>query len=257
MNFREKWQETVSRKKSNLCLNIDAAEAEQRPEQNIGSEDKLTWAKRLIDETAHAIAAIKPNRQYYKDFSRAQMLELNSYAKDHGLLSIDDSKVADIGSTNDSAFYHAQKEGFDAITYAPFPGNIADACDQANKRNIGLIPLALMSNPEFLLIKNLMIEKLPAYEYFARTAKMHNAAGVVVGAPSASNHITETELKKIREHIGEEMTVLVPGIGNQGGRIEVVHKIFGRSAILSIGRDVVYARDPKAKIDGYLKLIDY
>ena len=51
------------------------------------------------------------------------MKEINDYAHSLGMLTIDDSKIADIGDTNDSAVYHAAKESFDFITYAPF-GNI-------------------------------------------------------------------------------------------------------------------------------------
>ena len=58
------------------------------------------------------LAAIKPNRQYFKDVSRDELKEINDYAHSLGLLSIDDSKIADIGDTNDSAIYHAAKRGF-------------------------------------------------------------------------------------------------------------------------------------------------
>ena len=73
-------------------------------------------------------------------------------------MSIDDSKIADIGDTNDSAIYHAAKGAFDYITYAPFRGNIEAACEQSKKHNVGLITLALMSNPEYALIKNTTID---------------------------------------------------------------------------------------------------
>ena len=255
MNFREKWRATVEKKSSTLCLNLDAAETGQRPQQTIGNQDKLSWAKELIRATEHAIAAIKPNRQYYKDFSRSQTQELNEFAHSFGLLSIDDSKIADIGSTNDAALYHAAIEGFDAVTYAPFPGNIADTCAMAQKRNLGLIPLALMSNPEYQLIKNLQIDGIAAFLYFARESSRAGAAGIVVGAPSPKNHISVDDLRQIKELITDDMTVLVPGIGAQGGDTAEVFDVFGKSAILSIGRDVVYAENPRERIDAYQRLI--
>ncbi|NRA68427.1 MAG: orotidine 5'-phosphate decarboxylase [Pseudobacteriovorax sp.] len=256
MNFREKWKATVERKKSVLCINLDPAELKQRDELNIKQSDKIQWSLDIIDQTAQYAAAIKPNRQYYKDLSRQDMLKINQYAKDRGLLSIDDSKISDIGSTNDAALFHAVEEGFDAITYAPFPGNLADTCQMALKRNIGLIPLVLMSNPEYKAIKSLEINQMKYWQYLAIESEKHQASGIVVGAPSTKNHISHDELNAIAESISQDMTVLVPGIGAQGGAFAPIIEAFGKRSIISVGRDIAYHESPKERAAYYFKEIN-
>ena len=72
------------------------------------------------------------------------------------MIAIDDSKLADIGETNDAGLYHASIEGYDFVTYAPFPANVAQASKQAIDRGIGLITLVLMSNPEHTLRRGIL-----------------------------------------------------------------------------------------------------
>ncbi len=256
MNFINKWQSCVTAKNSLLCVNIDPGEWGQRDHLTLDQgESKVSWAKSIIAKTAPYAAAIKPNRQYFKDISREELASINSYAHSLGLISIDDSKIADIGATNDAALYHAVQEGFDAITYCPFPGNIAETCEMAKQRNIGLIPLALMSNPEFKLMKSLTIDKLPAYQYYAKESYIHGAAGVVVGAPSPKNHILQEEVDAIKAIIGP-LTVLVPGIGAQGGYLAPIVATFGDQAIVSVGRDIAYHQDPASQARKYQELIN-
>lgn len=256
MSFIEKWQSHVESKNSLLCVNLDPAEWGQRESLTLKEGDsKVAWSKSIIEKIAPYAAAIKPNRQYFKDISRREMLDINTFAHSLGLLSIDDSKVADIGDTNDAALFHAVQEGFDAITYCPFPGNIAATCKMAQKRGIGLIPLALMSNPAFGMMKNIIIDGMPAYQHYAQLSRDHGAAGVVIGAPSPSNHITRKEMEALKSSIGP-LTVLVPGIGAQGGDLGPVVEIFGDKAIVSVGRDIAYHKDPAGQAQQFHESIN-
>ncbi|MBF0417715.1 MAG: hypothetical protein HQL86_05635 [Magnetococcales bacterium] len=79
--------------------------------------------------------------------------------------------------------------------------------------------------------------------------------GVVVGAPSAKNHITESEIRRVHEIIGKRI-VLVPGIGAQGGSLEFVLKTFGDYSMINVGRSVMYSKDPAEEARRYRDMIN-
>lgn len=246
MDFRQQWLAAAKNKNSLLCVGIDPAEPAQRHAQQIPlGADKLTWSLEIIDAVAPFAAGIKLNRNYYKDISRSAMQTLNARIHALGMVSIDDSKLADIGETNDAGIYHAKQEGFDAITYAPFPGNILQAAEQARKHELGLIPLILMSNPEYKLMKTAQIQGEPFYLYLARQSAKADVAGVVIGAPSQTNHITATEIAEVAALLPEALA-LVPGIGAQGGELGPILKLFGQRTIANVGRAIIFAKDPAA-----------
>lgn len=255
MNFNEKWNKAVEEKDSILCVGIDTALPGQRPENTIPKDTtRLEFALDLIEQTGKHAAAFKPNRQYLIGMSSDEMREITQEIHNRNAIAIIDHKAVDIGSTNDSAFYHAQQEGFDGITYCPFPGNVEEAGKQAHKRNLGLIILTLMSNPEFLSTKNAAFdfngEMVPGYIYYAHMTALYGAAPVI-GAPSEKNHVTEEQVQQIKNIIGDK-TALVPGIGAQGGQEDYLIKTFGRP-ILNVGRDIIYHENPAKQAEMYQK----
>ena len=251
MNFLEKYREAVENKNSILCVGLDPAEFGQREKNTIPEgADKLGSLSRLIEGVSPFCAAVKVNRNYVKDLSREELGEVVACAHNGGLIVIDDSKLADIGSTNDSGLYHAQQEGFDAVTYAPFPGNTEEAVNQAHKRGLALISLVLMSNPEFEARKRLMLDGKMLYEILAEEVKEYGVDGIVIGAPSPANHITEEEVERVRDIVGERF-VLVPGIGAQGGQADYLIKTFGSGLAINVGRSIMYSDDPVAAAERY------
>lgn len=250
-NFRELWADAVQKKSSLLCVGIDAAEPAQRGSSSIpAGVSKLDWTLGIVDQVAPHAAAIKINRNYYKDLSRIEMQKLTARIRGHGMLSIDDTKLADIGDTNAAAIYHAKVEGYDALTYAPFPGNAMQAAAEARQQNIGLIMLVLMSNPEFKLMKDAQIDGKPFYLFLAEQAAKGDVDGVVIGAPSPSNHIQAAELDALAQKLSSA-TILVPGIGAQGGEIGSILQRFGRRTIVNVGRAIIYADNPGAEAKSY------
>ncbi|WP_141731939.1 orotidine 5'-phosphate decarboxylase / HUMPS family protein [Oligoflexus tunisiensis] len=255
MDFRQKWLAAVQRKNSLLCVGIDPAEAAQRHgKQMPDGVNKTDWTLSIIDAVAPYTAAIKLNRNYFKDISRDAMRSLNDRIHAQGMVSIDDSKLADIGDTNDAGIYHAKQEGFDAITYAPFPGNTLQAGAQAKAHGLGLIPLVLMSNPEYQLMKSALIQGEPLYRFLAKQAAEAQAAGIVIGAPSSGNHITIEEISEVARILPEAL-VLVPGIGAQGGDIAPILRIFGQRTIANVGRAIIYAQDPAQEAKTYRDML--
>ena len=255
MNFKDKWLQAVDKKNSLLCVGIDPAEPSQRSKSCLPEGiSKLDFCLKIIEDVAPYSAAIKPNRQYLRDFSRSQFQTLNEAIHHHGMVSIDDSKIADIGDTNDSAFYHSKEEGYDAITYAPFPGNIKQAIQHAQNRDLGIITLVLMSNPEYLNIKNSQISGTRGFEWVASQVKSVAGDGVVIGAPSETNHLNAEEIQRTHEILGETL-VLVPGIGAQGGSLGPIVNLFKSLTIANVGRAIMYAPDPAEAAKSYHKMI--
>lgn len=256
MTIIEKWVETTLKKNSLLCVGLDPAEPGQRASGTIPENvSKMDWCADIIEKVAPYSAAIKINRNYVKDLSRDELKSLNDQIHHLGMLSIDDSKIADIGDTNSAGFYHAVKEGFDLITYAPFPGNIKEAAVSAKKHNIGLIALVLMSNPEYEVMKYAEFSGTQGYKYLANEVEKSDIEGVVIGAPSPKNHIKEEEISAVSNIINNKL-VLVPGLGAQGGGVEYLVKTFGRNSIINVGRSIMFADDPREQAAHYQKLIN-
>lgn len=247
MSFADAWRQTVSKRDSVLCAGLDPAVAGLgRGEKGLPPQtDRREWSLRYLDAVAPFCAALKPNVQYWKGPGDiAALEEVCAAARDLGLLVIEDAKLADIGPTNDAGFYYAARRA-DAVTYAPFAGNVSEAVGQAHGRGVGIIVLCLMSNPEYAAEKDKRRapgdRPGPQYLELAAEARAAGADGVVVGAPSPTNHITEAELAAVAERIGPETVVLMPGVGAQGGRAAAVWGVFDADqVIVNAGRSLMF-----------------
>jgi orotidine-5'-phosphate decarboxylase len=253
--FADKWRAAVERKGSILCAGLDPADYWQAAENTLPEGvNKLEWCLDFIDKVAPYAAAVKPNRNFIKDLSKSEVREIVNRIHSHGMVAIDDSKLADIGNTNDSGFYHAEQEGYDAVTYAPFPGNIGEAAKQAHARGLGLIALVLMSNPEYKVMKEATVNGMKMYEHIATEVAKHDVDAMVIGAPSVTNHITDAEVRRVRELAGGRL-VLMPGIGAQGGDAQYIMEVFGDNVIANVGRAVLYAKDPAHEASKYRNML--
>lgn len=271
MKFLEKWLEAVNKKNSVLCAGLDPAEFEmERGEKGLPEGiDKKEWSLRYIEAVAPYCAAIKPNIQYWKGGGDLKDLqEICEFARSKGLVIIDDSKLADIGSTNEAGvFYASQRVG--AVTLALFAGNMNEAPEQLEKWRVGGIHMCLMSNPEYEREKNKPVKVDPddgydkddiieipclggphvrQYIQLAHDAKKFGLDGIVIGAPSKSdpekgikgNHIQESEIAKARQYVGDNMLVLLPGVGAQGGEAGAIWKYFDKDkVIVNVGRSLM------------------
>ncbi len=257
MTFADKWNEAVAERDSILCVGLDPAEYGQRADYVLPQgTSKLAWSLEFIERVAPHAAAIKANRNFIKDLSREETQRLVAKVHEQGMLAIDDSKLADIGDTNDSGWYHAQQEGFDAVTYAPFPGNTREAVTQAHARGLGLIGLVLMSNPEFEVIKNATIRGMKGYEYFALQMAEYGADGAVIGAPSENNHLTDAEVRRVHAIVPDTCLVLMPGVGAQEGEARYLLDVFGDRVIANVGRAIMYGHDSSREAAKYKEMLN-
>ncbi|MBI2582408.1 orotidine 5'-phosphate decarboxylase [Candidatus Woesearchaeota archaeon] len=272
-SFREKWLAAVEQKNSVLCAGLDPAESAMgRGDEGLSEkDDKLTFGIRYLEAVSPYCSAVKPNVQYWKGEPDMEFLAiLSELAKELGLVVIDDSKLADIGSTNDAGLYHAKQKGFDAVTLAAFAGNIKEAAEQAKKRDIGLISMCLMSNPEYESVKNqwvrvedmdsfpnsldtVEIQGVPhvrKYIQLAHDAARHGLDGIVIGAPSKKNHLKDEEIFAARAYSRDDTLVLLPGVGAQGGEASAIWNYFDpNNVIVNVGRAVMFPNGSKSTLE--------
>lgn len=265
MPFREKWLEAVERKNSVLCAGLDPAEFNMgRGEKGLPKgKNKLAFSLNYLKAVSPYVSIIKPNLQYFKkEGDLLALKEIYEAAQDLGLLVIEDSKLADIGSTNDAGFFYAAQRA-DAVTFSPFAGNIEEAAQQAHNRGVGVISMCLMSNPEFKREKNKLVDvsddtfpkdyrhqdiisvddvpHVKQYIYLANQSSKHGLDGIVIGAPSEKNHITHEELKNVYEYSNDEILVLLPGVGHQGGEAGEIWNYYGpERVIVNVGRALMF-----------------
>ncbi|MEI7827213.1 MAG: orotidine 5'-phosphate decarboxylase / HUMPS family protein, partial [Euryarchaeota archaeon] len=111
-------------------------------------------------------------------------------------------------------------------------------------RNKGVFILCKTSNAGATEIQNLSCSQ-PLYQIVAKKAlewNIHGNLGFVVGATEGS------ELKTIRGMVGEDIPLLIPGVGSQGGDLQKAVtsgvNAHGRMGIIAMSRDVIFAQSP-------------
>ena len=271
MSFREEWLKAVKDKRSVLCAGIDPPEFEMGRDDKGLPKDvfKRDWAVKYLQAVAPSCAAIKPNAQYWKSqgFDNDTLIELGNLAHELGLVVIDDSKLADIGASNDAGIYGARKREANAVTVAPFAGNLEEIANQGRNRGVGIISMCLMSNPEYEREKNMLVptDDLEGYHpkdiidvdgsnyvrryiQLAHDARAFGVDGVVIGAPKEIAdekgkrfHPTLDEIENVRKYVGEKMLVLLPGVGAQGGEADTIWEYFGSNNVMvNVGRSLMF-----------------
>lgn len=258
-DFLRKYQKAREEKDSILCAGFDPAIPNQREKNTVSEkyfkdnksveEGIIAFFEEFLESVQDYCCAIKPNNQYIFHMGLKSYQKMNKMIHDQGLISILDQKLGDIGSTNDSGFYWMNEMGFDAVTYSPFAGNIAESLNAAHQVGMGLITLTLMSNPDAIyFMKNAIVEGQKGYEFIAGKMKELNGDGIVVGA---TGHVTADDLQKIRELAGKEVVMLIPGIGKQQGDLEKVIQFGGENVLLNVSRAILYSENLKETAKKY------
>ena len=264
--LKEKWFESVERKNSVLCAGIDPPESELERELKLPENvDKVAWTLEYIKSVAPFCAAIKTNAKFWEgEYDITGLKEIINLAHSLNLPVLDDYKAADLNDTNDSGIRFQKSIGFDALTIAPYGGNMEGTAELCRKHNIGAITMCLMSNKEYAREKNMWMEVemltydikdievirektcVRRYIQLAHDAALFNLDGIVVGAPSPDNHITEEELANVSRYFKE--LILSPGLGKQKGEANLLFKYFGpRNVIANVGTDLMFPnKNPNA-----------
>lgn len=246
----EKYNARARRVNSLVCVGLDS-DFDRLPARFKDSENPQFAFNRWIIEQTHAYtAAYKPNIAFYEARGEVGLHDLKltiDYlrAEHPDIFTICDAKRGDIGSTNEGyvqAIFDAL--GFDAVTLHPFLGGEAlhPFLSRADRCSIILCRTSNHGSGEF---QSLAFDGKPLWQVIAESVRDRwNTNGncmLVMGATYPE------ELRQVRA-IVPEMTLLVPGIGVQGGSVEQTVRFglnrHGLGLVINSSRGVIFADDP-------------
>ena len=252
MKANDKYNRRVDAQDSLLCVGLDSDISRLPTRFRQLDEPQLAFNRHIIDATAQYAAAFKLNMAFYETRGAAGWRELAGSldylrASHPAALTICDAKRGDIGNTS-AAYAHAifDQLGFDAVTLNPYLGQ--DALQPfLDYDNRACIILCRTSNPGAADFQDLQVDGAPLWQAVAeKVTREWNAKGncmLVAGATQPA------ELAQIRALCGN-MTLLVPGIGAQGGDLAAVLRAglcsAKRGLIINSSRGIIFADDPAA-----------
>ncbi|MEM0465989.1 MAG: orotidine-5'-phosphate decarboxylase [Candidatus Thermoplasmatota archaeon] len=245
MMFCEKLLNAIHTRNSLLCVGLDV-DQDKIPAflHHTEKDPYLSFNKAIIDATKDLVCAYKLNMAFYEILGKHayRLLEATIKYIPRDVIVILDGKRNDIGNTAEkyaSAIF--DKFGADATTVNPFLGFDSVAPFLTYKDKCSFI-LCRTSNPSAGEFQDLIVGSQPLYQIIAQKIKQwnnHGTCGAVVGATYPE------ELKKIRAILGDDIPLLIPGIGRQGGDVEktIVYGVNSKKtmAIINSSRDILYA----------------
>lgn len=222
MTFQQKLNQAIEKNNSLVCLGLDS-DINKLPEfLKSNPNPQFEFNKAIIGATHDLICAYKPNSAFYEALGDKGLKELKmtcDYLNQNFpyVPIILDAKRADIGNTNNGYIKYAYDYlEVDAITLSPYLGREAIQ-PFLNLIDKGSIILCKTSNQGAGELQDLKINGKPLYLTIAQKVtnewNANNNCMLVVGATYPE------ELTTIRHSI-RDMTILVPGIGVQGGDLE-------------------------------------
>ena len=243
MNFNEKLKKISIKNNSILSVGLDIDE-EKIPKFLFDYKDPyFRFNKAIINSTKDLICAYKINLAFYEAFGKKGyiLLEKTIDFIPKEIIIILDGKRNDIGNTAKKyAKALFEKLKADAVTVNPYLGSDGIKPFLEYKDKCSFI-LCRTSNPSAVDFQNLKAENKTIYYHVASKIKdwnKNNNCGAVVGATYPN------ELKEIRTILGDNIPLLIPGIGKQGGNVEKTVKFAVNSkdslAIINSSRGVIY-----------------
>ena len=248
MKFIEKYRKISKTNNSLLCVGLDS-DIFKIPSFLKENFDNPIWEfnKRIIDATHKYVAAYKPNFAFYISQGEKGIIALKktiSYIPSE-ISIILDVKIGDIGNTmTQYANAYFEELNIDAITVNPLMGfDVIEPLLKYHDRYIFLLVLTSnKSNIDFLnndkkLYLNIC-EKIKEWT-------LENI-GAVVGATNCE------EIKEIRNLLPDSI-FLIPGIGAQGGDLDIVMKnAVGKdypNILINSSRGIIFACPDKDSKD--------
>lgn len=225
-----------------VCVGLDPL-PEMMPSGFDGTQGALAFCRRIVDATADLVCAFKPQFAHFAAIgAERELATLIDYihSRHSGVPVILDAKRGDVGATAERyAIEVFDRYGADAVTVNPYlgPESLRPFLKRADR---GVFILCRTSNPENAWLQDYPSDD-PVFLRVARAAAEWNAAGnvmLVVGATYPE------ELRRVRDLVGD-MSLLVPGVGTQGGDVEsaVAAGLNSRRSglVVNASRSVLYA----------------
>jgi orotidine-5'-phosphate decarboxylase len=246
MDWKEKLGSSLQRR-TLLCIGLDTDMERFPPHLRQEPDAQFRRNKELIDATADLAAAFKLNQAFYEAQGKMGTDSLErtvSYIRQNhpSILIILDAKKGDIGNTS-KAYAKAAFEtlGADSITVNAYMGKDAVVPFSTYSDRIVFV-LCRTSNSSAGEVQDMVVGDEPFFLKIASLISSWNDQGnigMVLGATFPE------EIQKVREKVGFEMPILVPGIGAQGGDLRKVLENGtdekGWGVLINVSRGIMFA----------------
>ncbi len=213
----------IRKKESYLCVGLDTDISKIPPHLLELPDPVFEFNKQIIDATHAYCIAYKPNLAFYEALGPDGWISLQKTVEyiPKEIFTIADAKRGDIGNTASlyaQAFFNQMK--FDSITVAPYMGE--DSVTPFLHKDKWVILLAHTSNSgssDFQMMESATTGRKLYEEVIVRSQQWASPDQLmyVVGATQADR------IKSIRA-LAPDHFFLVPGIGAQGGDLELASK---------------------------------
>jgi len=248
LSFKLEIEHLMEERDSNLILALDISPDKPR--------HLLSQSMKILKKVHPHLCAVKINHHLVLPLGLFNGVQkVIQFAHDQGLPIIMDCKINDIGSTNRVIAEHYYKAGFDAVIANPFVGwdeGLQPVFEVARQMGRGVILLVYMSHKGAeegygQTVFNLKTKKqVSQYRVFAEKALSWSADGAVVGATYPD------KIKEVHAILGNSVPIYSPGIGVQGGDVDLAMK--AGTKYLIVGRIVMDASDPVETLKGIKKV---
>jgi len=269
MKFLKKITKIIKKNQSLLCVGLDS-DVKKVPQKFV---DQFEFNKYIIDATFDLVCSYKLNTAFYETIGYKGILALKKTCDYLGkfypeIPIIIDGKRGDIGNTNwGYVKFIFEYLSADAVTVNPYLGEealvpflsqkdkgVIVLCKTSNQGAGEFQDLVLSSKYQVLSIKG----KMKLYQYVAyQVAKKWNKNKnclLVVGANYPK------ELKEVREIVGDDFWILVPGVGAQGGSLQETLKAGLNSKkqglIINLSRAIIFSPNPRQKAEKWRREIE-
>jgi len=254
MSVIDKYNQRAEAANSLLCVGLDSA-LDKLPKQFRSEEHpQFVFNRWMIEQTHAYVSAYKPNIAFYEAQGDQGLRDLKltmDYLRAHhpDIFTICDAKRGDNSTTN-AGYVEAIFDwlGFDAVTLQPYMGSQV-LQPFLSRRDKSCIILCRTSNPGDEEFQDLLLNSgKPIWhtvaEKVSRQWNINDNCMLVVGATRPD------ELRQVRAVVGE-MTLLVPGIGAQGGSVQesvtAGLNIQRKGMIINASRSIIFAADPASE----------
>jgi len=247
MTFQEKLNNIIKKNNSLVCVGLDSDLIRIPSFLKNKKHPQFEFNKAIIDATYDLVCAYKPNIAFYEAQGEEGIRQLKMTAgylqkKFPKIPTILDAKRADIGNTNKgSVQFIFDYLGFDAVTLNPYLGKEA-LMPFLEREDNGCVILCRTSNPGAGEFQDLKIKGEALYKIIAKNVvkkwNKNNNCLLVVGATYPN------EIKQVKKIVGD-MTLLIPGVGVQGGDIKATVRAGLNSKkagmIINSSRGIIFA----------------
>jgi orotidine-5'-phosphate decarboxylase len=247
----ERLKSRLDKMESHLCVGLDSHYEKLPCFVKMGRsilEAIFEFNKMIVEATSDFAVAYKMNVSFYAGYGEeglAALKRTNRYLREiePAVPIIADCKRSEMGET----VKLVRREifdwlGFDCIMVTPWFG-LDTFRDYLEDESKGVVVYVHDSNPSAAEIQDLVLsDGRKVYELVAeKVAGAWNINGNLFAEAAATY---PDALRKTRQIIGEDMPLLIAGIGPQGGKIEDLAGLFGlngRRLLVNSSRGVIFA----------------